>query len=205
MEKQQAELEISMIKKIMEDSRRIVVDDGIGYIFWGILIFVGMISSYFVVLTKQYSYTIWIWVILIGGGWAYTIISYFLKDSKKQARTLAGKILGGLWVSTGISMTLIGFVGPLSHSIGGYTITPVISIILGIAYFVSGIVYGQGWVRNLAVGWWAGAVVMFFWPGIQMFLIFAAMMLFLQIIPGVIMYSKFKKEFQADKIKTENS
>jgi hypothetical protein len=196
MEKQQAELEINMIKKIMEDSRKIVIEDGIGYIVWGLLVFVGMISSYFAVLTKQYNYTIWIWVILISGGWAYTIISYFLKDSKKKASTLAGKILGGLWISTGISMTLIGFVGPLSHSIGGYTVTPLISIMLGIAYFVSGIVYGQGWIRNLAAGWWAGAVVMFFWPGLQMFLIFAAMMALLQIIPGIILYLKFKKEYR---------
>jgi len=196
MEKQQAELEINMIKKIMEDSRKIVIEDGIGYIVWGLLVFVGMISSYFAVLTKQYNYTIWIWVILISGGWAYTIISYFLKDSKKKASTLAGKILGGLWISTGISMTLIGFVGPLSHSIGGYTVTPLISIILGIAYFVSGIVYGQGWIRNLASGWWAGAVVMFFWPGINTFFIFAAMMALLQIIPGIILYLKFKKEYR---------
>ncbi len=196
MEKQQAELEINMIKKIMEDSRKIVVDDGIGYIVWGMLILIGMISSYFVVLTKQYSYTIWIWVILIGGGWAYSIISHLLRNSKKKASTLAGKILGGLWISTGISMTLIGFIGPLSHSINGYTITPLISIMLGIAYFVSGIIYGLGWVRNLAVGWWVGAIVIFYWPGLHTFLIFAAMMALLQIIPGIILYLKFKKEYK---------
>ncbi len=198
MEKQQAELEINMIKKIMEDSRKIVVDDGIGYIVWGVLILIGMISSYFAVLTKQYNYTIWIWVILICGGWAYSIISHFLRDSKKKASTFTGKILGGLWISTGISMTLIGFAGPLSHSIGGYTVTPLISIMLGIAYFVSGIIYGQGWIRNLALGWWAGAVVMFFWPGIHTFLIFAAMMAFLQVVPGIILYLKFKKEYQPE-------
>jgi len=198
MEKQQAELEINMIKKIIEDSRKIVVDDGIGYIVWGLLVFVGMISSYFAVLTKQYNYTIWIWVILISAGWAYSIISHFLRDSKKKASTLAGKILGGLWISTGISMTLIGFIGPLSHSISGYTINPLLSIMLGIAYFVSGIVYGLAWVRNLAAGWWAGAIVMFFLQGIQSFLIFAALMALLQIIPGIIMYKKFKKEYQPE-------
>jgi hypothetical protein len=198
MEKQQAELEINMIKKIMEDSRKIVVEDGIGYIVWGVLVLAGMICSYFAVLTKQYNYTIWIWVILISGGWAYTLITHFYKDTKKKASTFAGKILGGLWLSTGISMTLIGFAGPWSHSIGGYTVFPLMSIILGIAFFVSGIVYGQGWIRNLAAGWWAGAVVMFFWPGMHLFLIFAAMMTIFQVTPGIILYLKFKKEYQPE-------
>jgi hypothetical protein len=196
MEKQQAELEINMIKKIMEDSRKIVKDDGIGFIIWGVLIIAGMISSYFTVQAKLYDYIVWIWVILITCGWVYTLISYILKDSKKTVKTFAGKILGGLWMAAGISMTLIGFIGPMSHSIGGYTVTPLVSIILGIANYVTGIVYGKNWIRNLAYGWWTGAVLMFFWPGIQTFLIFAAMMVFLQVIPGIILYLIFKKEYQ---------
>lgn len=196
MEKQQAELEINMIKKIMEDSRKIVVNDGLGFIIWGVLVLIGLLSTYYIILSKQYAYSLWVWVVLIGGGWAYTFIYYWKKERKQKVKTLAGKILGGLWISAGVAMSLIGFAGSLTGFIGGYQISPLLSVILGIAYFVSGIVYGQLWIRNLSIGWWAGAVVMFIWPGLHTLLIFAGMMAFLQIIPGIVLYSKFKKEYQ---------
>ncbi len=198
MEKQQAELEISMIRKIMEDSRRIVIDDGVGYIVWGFLVILALLSSYFIVLAKQYSYILWVWVVLMGGGWIYTIFHYRKKESRTRVKTFAGKILGGTWISAGISMTLVGFVGTSTGAIRGYAISPMISIILGIAYFVSGIVYSQRWIRNLSAGWWAGAVIMFLWPGVYSFLIFSGMMALLQVLPGIILYSKFRKEFSAD-------
>jgi hypothetical protein len=196
MEKQQAELEISMIKKIMEDSRKIVVYDGVGFIIWGVLVTAALLGTYFVILFKQYSYIPWIWVFFMGGGWIYSIWHYRRKESKNKVKTLAGKIMGGLWISAGITMSIIGFVSPLGHSVSPYAISPLISVILGITYSVSGIVHQQVWLRNLAVGWWAGAVIMFLYPGPQTLLIFACMMVVLQTIPGIIIYSTFKKEYQ---------
>jgi len=37
---------------------------------------------------------------------------------------------------------------------------------------------------------------MFIWPGIHTLLFFAAMMAILQIVPGIVLYSKFKNEYQ---------
>ena len=196
MEKQQAELEINMIKKIMDDSRRIVTDDGVGYIIWGVLVIAGLLSTYFAITFEKYNYILWAWVILIGGGWIYTIVINVKKDRNRKVRTLAGKILGGLWVSAGIAMTLIGFIGTSTGAIRGYAISPMMSIVLGIAYFVSGIVYSQPWIRNLAIGWWAGAVLMMLWPGSYTLLVFAAMMALLQVLPGIILYLKWKKEYK---------
>lgn len=198
MEKQQAELEISMIKKIMEDSRKIVIDDGIGYIIWGVLIMIGLFSTYFIILFKQYTYVFWPWIIIIAGGWTYSFIYYWKKESIGKVKTFTGKILGGLWLAAGISMCLIGFGGPIFHAIGGLTVSPLMSVILGIAYYVSGIVYAKAWIRNLAIGWWAGALLMFIFPGLHTLLIFAGMMAVLQIIPGIILYIKFKKEYQPE-------
>jgi len=196
MEKQQAELEISMIKQIMEDSKKIVVEDGKGYITWGILVVIGMLGTYFLILDRLFSYIGWLWIATIGLGWIYTFASSFRKNPEKKVRTFAGKILGAVWVSCGIAMTMVGFVGTASGAIGAYTISPMMAVILGIAYFVTGIVYGLPWVRNLAIGWWIGAIVTFFWSGMNSLLAFAAMMIAFQIIPGIILYSKFKKEYR---------
>jgi hypothetical protein len=199
MEKQQAELEINMIKKIMEDSRRIVIDDGVGYIIWGVLVMAGLIATYAAIISHNYQYIPWAWIILMGGGWIYTIIINVKKERRRKIRTFAGKILGGLWISSGIAMTIIGFAGPGTGAISGYAVSPMISIVLGVAYFVSGIVYSQPWIRNLAIGWWAGAVLMLLWPGSYTLLVFAAMMALLQVLPGIILYHKFKKEYKPNK------
>ena len=198
MEKHNAELEISMIKQIMDDSKKIVVDDGKGYIIWGALIVIGLLGTYFLILGKLYEYIGWLWIASIGAGWVYTIIIHAVKGHKKKVRTFAGKILGAVWFSCGITMTIVGFVGTGTGSFGAYTISPMMSVILGIAYFVTGVINGQGWVRNLAAGWWIGAIVTFIWTGINSLLVFAGMMVVLQIIPGIVLYSKFKKEYQAD-------
>jgi hypothetical protein len=198
MEKQQAELEINMIKQIIDDSKKIVIDDGKGFIIWGVLIVIGLLGTYFFIPLRLYEYISWLWITVIGIGWVYTIIIHAVKDHKKKVKTFAGKILGALWFSCGVSMTIVGFIGTGSGSYGAYTISPLMSVILGIAYFVTGIIYGRAWVRNLAIGWWIGAIVTFIWTGMYSLLVFAVMMIMLQVIPGIILYSKFKNEYQTN-------
>ena len=55
MEKNQAELELSVIKKIMEDSRNVVMDNGIHYIFWGIIVTAALLVNYIMLLTTYKS------------------------------------------------------------------------------------------------------------------------------------------------------
>jgi hypothetical protein len=196
MEKSQAELEIALIKKIMNDSRQTVCESGRDYVIWGILVLIGLIGTYFSIVWKMFNYIGWIWIVTIGGGWIFAIVSHWRQESKVKVRTFARKILAMLWISSGIAMTLIGFVATVTRAIAPYSISPMISVVLGIAYAVSGIVYGNRWIRNLSIGWWLGAVVMFIWPGIHTLLIFAAMMILFQIVPGALLYLKWKKELQ---------
>jgi hypothetical protein len=196
MEKSQAETEIALIKKIMDDSRRIACDDGKDYIIWGVLVLVGLIGTYLSIVWKTYNYIGWIWIITMGGGWIFVMASHWRKDSKEKVRTFAGKVLAVLWISCGIAMSLIGFVAAAARAIGPWSISPMISIVLGVAYAVSGMIYGNRWIQSLAAGWWAGAVVMFIWPGSYTLLLFAAMMVLFQITPGVVLYIKWKKELQ---------
>lgn len=193
MDDQKALEELSYIKQIMQDSRKTLVDNGIGYITWGIIIVMGLMSSYFMIVNKIKNNYELNWIILIGIGWIFSFVSA-RKDRKYKSTTMAGKILAGIWFSSGIAMTIVGFVGPVSGGIKGVFVSAVISIILGVAYFVSGIVYGSRWITLLSIGWWAGAILMLFWPGMQVFWIMSLMMIFFQIIPGLFLYQQAKKE-----------
>lgn len=198
METKQAELEITLIKKIMQDSKKVTVDDGRDYIVWGVLVLIGLIGTYVSILIETYYYFVWLWIIVIGIGWIYSIAVHWREGSKEHTKTLAGKLLGGIWISCGIAMTLIGFLATFTGAIGGWSISPMMSVILGIAYFTSGIVYSHSWVKYLSLGWWCGAIIMFLYPGLHVLLIFAFMMILFQIIPGIIFYTKWKKELAAN-------
>jgi hypothetical protein len=185
--------ELAFIKNIIKESRKSYALSGKPYIFWGILIVVGLFLEYLRGIDIiDFDYMFFVWIILIGIGWGYAY--HESKKHKRESKTisLAGKILGGVWLACGVSMTIFGFLGTISGAIKGVYVSPVLSLVLAIAYFVTGVVYDYKWQRNLSIGWWAGAIFMFFFPGEHTNLIMALMMIGLQIVPGIILLNKVK-------------
>ena len=192
-----AQQELAFIKKVMEDSRRIICDDGKSFIFWGILIAFGMLITYLKIAGDWGVNLGWFWPALIALGWIVTIIVEIRGEKKRSSKTFAAKILGSVWISCGIAMTILGFVGSITNAYDGVFISPIISVILGIGYLISGVINGKKWVSLLAIGWWSGALLMFYLQNLETLLIMTGMMIFLQTIPGIILYKESKKEFAA--------
>ncbi len=91
-------------------------------------------------------------------------------------------------------MFMYGFFGTRAGAYNPVFICPVISTSLGISYFTSGAIQQMKWMQYLAVGWWIGAVVLFIFPSIHTLLIFAGMMIGLQLVPGIILNIKSRNE-----------
>lgn len=202
MEVQQAEFEISYIKKLMEESRRSLAENGTGYIFWGVLVVIGIVFNYLYIVEAVTIKPLFVWAGVVGIGWAVTFWGVKKSLTCPGNRTLLNKILGTVWFSAGVAMTLIGFAGTMSGTLGGYAVLPTICLVLGIAYYVSGTIYGEKWIRFIGLGWWLAATGLFFWRNINSLLIFAGLMIVFQIIPGLYFYKKWK-ESSANK-KEEN-
>ncbi len=189
-----AQQELAFIKKVMKDSRKILIDDFKGTIFWGILISFGLLITYLSVAQRWESTLSWFWPALIGFGWIYTIVTEIRRERKRRVKTFAGKIMGAVWIAFGISATILGFVGTVMGAYHGVIISPLIAVLLGTGYFVCGVLYGKSWVSYLSIGWWGGAIVMFYMQNLETLLIMIGMLILLQIIPGIIFYREFKKE-----------
>ncbi len=189
-----AQQELAFIKKVMTDSRKILIDDGRGFVFWGLLISFGLLITYLSVVQSWETSLSWCWPALITLGWIYTIVTEIRSEKKRRVKTFAGKIVGAVWISFGISATILGFVGTVSGAYHGVIISPLISVLLGSAYLISGLLYGKSWVSYLSIGWWGGAILMFFMQNLETLLIMIAMLVLFQIIPGIILYREFKKE-----------
>ena len=195
METKNAELELSLIKKMMEDSRRLNIDNGIHYIFWGILVTIALLINYTMLLLKvPGNYIGLAWFILMLSGALIDGIIGRRQSKSSNVTTFTSRIMGSLWFASGIAMFMYGFLGVISKAYNPLFICPIISTSLGISYFTSGAIQQIKWLQNISFGWWAGAAFMFIFPSVHTLLIFAVMMICLQVIPGLILNKKSKQD-----------
>lgn len=188
--------ELRYIKKVMQDSKRIIAEDGFSLIFWGAIVTIGQLITFFVFYYRIFmEYYFYVWPIIILVGWIFTFYYNQKKYGRQKTYTFAGKILGAVWKSFGITATILGFIPLFAHAInGGAFINPIVATVLGSAYFITGYIYGKKWVSYLAYGWWIGAIFMFFYSTIYSILVMAFLMIFLQITPGIYLRIQYFKE-----------
>lgn len=188
--------DLKFIRKVIEETKREVVYNGKDYIFWGILVIVGMLAMYIPIKLRLHFNYFYVWIVLIPVGWLYSFYSK-RKNEKSFPKTYAGKLISSVWFAAGISMTLIGFVGTLSGNINPMSINSLLSVIMGIGYMVTGKILESKWLTNVSAGWWCGALILFFVRSEMQLLLMALMMLAFQTVPGIVIYQKYKKEMES--------
>jgi len=196
MDEKTALEEIQFIRSVIEESKKSVVYNGKDYIFWGVIVIVGMMSTYIFQTIQVYFNYFWIWVVLIPIGWMYSLYNRRVHKIKFPT-TYAGRLIASVWGAAGIGMTIIGFLGTYSGTIKPMAISPILSIILGSAYYITGKVVGVKWLSYVAFGWWIGGMILLYVTSAYSFLIMALLMLLFQTIPGIIIYRKYKREVES--------
>jgi hypothetical protein len=195
------EAELQVIRKIMEDSRKVIIDNGWHYILWGAVVTVALVANYIMALARvNANYYGMMWFVLMIGTWiAESVIERRIRKKERQ-KTFAGSLLSTLWSTAGVCMFIFGFVGSVSGAYNPIFICPIISTVLGVTYIISGAIQQIKWMQLLSIGWWSGAMYMFLFPSVHTLIIFAVMVLCLQVTPGVILYLKWRKNPQAAEI-----
>jgi hypothetical protein len=189
-----AQDELAYIKKVMQDSRQSIIDNGKYYLLWGILIGIASMVNYVVVKYTIPLSTGWVWANAVFAGWGFSIY-WGWRDSKKQkSETLAGKLLGSVWIGMGITGFVLSIAGSISGTISYWSFCPLFAGLLGYGNFMAGTIHNSRMMMIMGFGWWAGAVWMFFIKSIEVLAVYSIFLLLFSILPGIILYSRWKKD-----------
>ncbi len=192
MDDSQVKEDLAYLRRVIEDSRRVVIDNGMHLLLWGILVVVGMILTYAYVHFGLNFPEAWMWILLIGAGWLLSIWIGWVKAKKTGAGTFLERVMRSLWIGLGITMTISGFLGPATRVIPSLSVIPLLSFLLATGFLVTSVIQQEHLLRYAAIGWWIGGLISMFWPGDYTILLFAGMMIAFQIIPGLYLYRKWK-------------
>jgi hypothetical protein len=195
----QLESEISFIKKVMEDSRQVTLDNGKYYILWGVVVGIASILTYIGVKQNiEGNFINWVWMNCIVVGWVLSFIFMFKDRKKERNKTFAGKMIMHTWIGAGITMAVLSFVGIPAKVIPYAAICPIIAAVSGGANYISSRLQKSTFILVVAFGWWIGAGIMFFMEGIDIILFYGILLSLFSIIPGLVLYFRWKKELTAE-------
>ncbi len=177
MDTKQAELEISVIKKIMEDSRSAVYNKSSQGIFWFTLTSIAVFANYLMIVTATgVNYTGLLWIAVSVFGSIYSVYLAKKEERSIKVKTFAGKILTSIGIATGIANVMFAFASLVANAFDPFVIVSMNAMILGMAFYVLSVIQQLKSFKILADLWWAGSVFFFFMPGIHSLLFMAVML-----------------------------
>lgn len=178
--------DLAYIRRLMEDTRQATYVSGGYFIVWGVVIGAGLIATWMRIagIWMVMPFISWTVCIALGGVGTFFLVRQELREPVEAP---AGKLIGMVWMSMGITMMIIFFIGVGSGHLNGAHMSALSSALVGGAVFMTGTLAGMNWLRNLSVGWWAGAAIMFAWPGLYVLALMGGMLIGLYVIPGIVL------------------
>lgn len=186
---EKAREDLELIRRMMQDGRREVVDRGKHFLIWGLVPVVGLLATYAKATSGWGPDPRLVWLLVLGVGWASSMIVGRRDGRRARVSTLARRILSATWVATGVSLTMIATAG-MFGALDVRLLPGLLAAIIAAPVLVSGMLTGEKWLLGVALAWWAGGALMLFVPGPYTLLVMAGMSLVLLALPGAILGSR---------------
>jgi hypothetical protein len=192
MTQNQLQQEISIIKDMIEKTRRDTAESGLLFIIPGIiciLMVILMSSLHWFNASHLTKPVMFISMAIIALSSAY--IGY--RESKKaRVETYVKKIFGALWMAIGASCAIFVLYFPLMGVYSWDMVGIIAFIVIGIGFFVTGALYELPLIQWCCLFWWIGASILPFAEGFTSMFLIIAIFLFGYILPGIILNRKYK-------------
>jgi len=194
MTEQQAREDLRIIKDMLEKTKKATAESGTLFIVWGVLITLALIGNYILAYFKQYEWEWLNWTAMTVIGWVYSVVYGIRKERKAPAKTYIQVAARHLYFASGALFLLVGLAFPRIGIYSYEAITPLVSAVTGLLFFVMGGLFEWKLLKWAGLIWWAGAIAMSFFPGNDRTLVFAGLFIAVYLVPAFILRSKFKRE-----------
>lgn len=188
--------DLAMVRRLMEEARELVCDNGKHFIAWGVLGVAALLATYVTLLGLVALPVGWIWAVVLVAGWLFSLWAVRRDAGRAQVRTMASRLLGGIWLGFGVTASIIAVLGLYTAAIDVELLGGLASALLGFGFFASSFVGSQVCLRWLALSWWAGALTMLLWPGMHTLPLMAGLLLLLQVVPGVVIHTRGRRALE---------
>lgn len=179
------EQEIARLRSLVELGHRSVDAGAPFFVVWGVLSTAAAVATHGTLVTNSPFPIAAIWGVAIGVAWLLTAWLAAGRGRRSGATSVADRLLAFVWTGCGIAITLVAVsaAGPLlpARAVAGAT-----ALILGTGYFASSPFAGR-WLAGLAALWWVGGVVLLTSASVPTLLLFGAMLIALQVVPGILL------------------
>lgn len=190
MNHDQIQQEISIIKSMIEKTRKETAESGHLFIFMGIAsaFFVLVISFLELYRLNRLVLPAMIVLTAING-----IIGYLaVAKATEKVKSYPKIVVTSLWLICGLTLLMMTFLFPFLKVYSFSALGTLVSMILGIAVFMTGIIYEMRFILWFSIAWWVGALLMALIEGEFRFLIMIATIIVGWIFPGIILNKRFK-------------
>ncbi|HET6630950.1 MAG TPA: hypothetical protein VFG91_14350 [Woeseiaceae bacterium] len=184
MTEDDARADLAYIRRLLEDTRHVTCVSGGYFVVWGVATLLGLLMTWGWLAGNWTLAPLVAWsgCFVLGAAATFLLVR---RESRAPARRFGGTLIGAVWLSMSIAMLIILFIGVGSGNLDGRNMSALASTLVGGAVFMTGTLAGMAWLRNLAFAWWAGASVMFAWPGGYVLPLTGLMVLALYVVPGL--------------------
>jgi len=192
MNANQIQQDITIIKDMIAKTRRATAQSGLIFVIPGILLIV-MVTAIkifeYMRLSQLVIPTLIISITVVG------IVSFIIGitvTGKQKVVTYANHIFGQIWIACGICCIITGFLFPIFKMYNWNLIALVCWPVIGIGFYLTGVIFEIKFVKWAGIVWWFAALVMAFIPGQFRFIVVILTIFFAYILPGLILNRKYK-------------
>jgi hypothetical protein len=153
--------DLAFIRQTIEEGRRFVALRGAYLVLWGGATSLGYVGTYLTLRGWVRFDATAMWTALMTIAWLGTAALSLGSRRSPGVRSLAGRTLAALWLACSLSLSLLFLAASLDGGIRDGWFIAVTAGIFAVGFFVSGTLCHSGWMRWLAVLWWAAEPVIF--------------------------------------------
>jgi len=193
MTQEQIQQDISIIKKMIEKTRREVADSGQAFIFIGLA---SIIYVVVIMLLERYHYSHLVLPAMIIMTVMMGILGYVLigrSDKNEKVKSYPKTVAYTVLFACSVPILLITFLFPLT-GVYSFSLVPVLAaLFFGVMLFSIGAIYEMPFLFVSSIAVWVGACIMAYIKGPMRGGIMIVIIILGFILPGIILNKKYKQ------------